>query len=158
MAHRPASTVWICSVRDLQSPLASRADNDNRTVGSSIYSPAASDIVAQFHVSNTVALLGVSLYVLGLGFGPVLAAPISETYGRMVVYRVSLPLSMLFTLGAGFSQSFASLLVCRFFAGLLGSPVLSVGAGTNADLFPPKTRANATIAFLLAPFLGTSVG
>jgi MFS family permease len=103
-------------------------------------------------------LLGVSLYVLGLGFGPVLAAPISETYGRAVVYRASLPLSMLFTLGAGFSKSFASLLVCRFLAGLLGSPVLSVGAGTNADLFPPRTRANATIAFLLAPFLGTSVG
>jgi MFS family permease len=98
------------------------------------------------------------MYVVGLGFGPALAAPISETYGRLIVYRVSLPISMLFTLGAGFSNSLASLLVCRFFAGLTGSPVLSVGAGTNADLFPPKTRANATAAFLLAPFLGSAIG
>lgn len=96
--------------------------------------------------------------MIGLGFGPVLAAPVSETFGRLVVYRLSLPLSMLFTLGVGFSNSFGGVLVCRFFAGLFGSPVLSVGAGTNADLFLPKDRAKATIWFLLAPFLGTAVG
>ena len=105
-----------------------------------------------------MSLLGVALYVLGLAFGPVLSAPLSERYGRLIVYRLSLPCSMLFTLGAGFSNHLASLLVCRFFAGLTGSPVLAVGAATNADLFPPKTRANATALFLLAPFLGTVVG
>src|SRR5438132_1309340 len=140
MAHCSACTLWIRRVSGPWSLRTTEANARPSTVGSSIYSPAAHEIVEQFHVSATASLLPVSLYVLGLGFGPVLAAPISETYGRMVVYRVSLPLSMLFTLGAGFSQSFASLLVCRFFAGLLGSPVLSVGAGTNADLFPPKTR------------------
>jgi MFS family permease len=127
-------------------------------VGSSIYSPAVSAISAEFHVSNVVALLGVTLYVLGLAFGPVLSAPLSETYGRLIVYRLSLFVSMLFTLGAGFSTSLASLLICRFFAGLTGSPVLAVGAATNADLFPPKSRANATSMFLLAPFLGTAIG
>jgi MFS family permease len=65
---------------------------------------------------------------------------------------------LLFTLGVGFSNTFAGVVVCRFFAGLTGSPVLSVGAGTNADLFPPKNRASATTLFLLAPFLGTAIG
>jgi MFS family permease len=65
---------------------------------------------------------------------------------------------MLFTLGAGFSKSIASLLVCRFLAGLLGSPVLSVGAGSNADLWPQRSRANSVLFFLLAPFLGTAIG
>lgn len=116
------------------------------------------DVSKKFGVSVEAAYLGVTLYVLGLGFGPVLAAPMSETYGRLIVYRVTLPISMLFTLGAGFSTSFGSLLVCRFFAGLIGSPVLGVGAGTNADLFPPRLRANATMLFLLAPFLGTTLG
>lgn len=116
------------------------------------------EVAEHFHVSNTAALLGVSLYVVGLAFGPILAAPISETFGRRVVYRISLPISMLFTLGAGFSKSFGSLLVCRFLAGFAGSPVLAVGAGTNADLFPPKARAAATSCFLLAPFLGPSLG
>jgi len=128
------------------------------TFGSSVYTPAFQEVAERFNVSNTAALLGVSLYVVGLGFGPMLAAPVSETYGRRIVYRVSLPISMLFTLGAGFSRSFASLLVCRFFAGFAGSPVLAVGAGTNADLFPPRYRAAATSCFLLAPFLGPALG
>jgi multidrug resistance protein len=112
----------------------------------------------RFNVSPTVALLGVTLYVLGLGFGPMIASPISETFGRQVVYRVSLPISALFTLGAGFSTSFGSLLVCRFFAGATGSPVLAVGAGTLADMFPPRIRARATSSFLMSPFLGPAIG
>ena len=112
----------------------------------------------QFHVSQTAALVGVTIYVLGLAFGPVIAAPVSETFGRLWVYRLSLLLSMFFTLGVGFSKSFGSILVCRFFAGLTGSSVLSVGGGTNADLFPQKTRAVATMLFLVAPFLGTAIG
>lgn len=87
-----------------------------------------------------------------------LAAPLSETYGRHHVSHFALPISMLFTLGAGFSQTFAALLACRFFAGFFGSPVLAVGMGTQADLFPPNMIAPATAFFLMAPFLGPCVG
>ena len=128
------------------------------TLGSSIYTPGLSDVRKQFNVSSTVALLGLSLYTLGLGFGPVLAAPLSETLGRRAVYRISLPVSALFTLGAGFSQNFASLVICRFFAGFFGSPTLAVGAGTTADVWPPVHRAVATVMFLLAPFAGPALG
>jgi MFS family permease len=128
------------------------------TFGSSVYSSGIDQIMEEFHVSSTAAFVGVSVYVFGLGFGPVLGAPISETFGRLVVYRSSLPISMLFTLGAGFTHSFAGLIICRLFAGLFGSAVLAVGAGTNADCFPAKSRAYATIWFLLAPFLGTALG
>jgi len=112
----------------------------------------------KFGVSSTVSLLPLSLYVLGLAFGPVLAAPISETRGRRVVYLVSLPIAALFTLGAGFSNTFAALTVTRFYAGFFGSPVLAVGAGTNVDIWQPVHRAVATSAFLLAPFLGSALG
>ncbi|OCL10986.1 MFS multidrug transporter-like protein [Glonium stellatum] len=128
------------------------------TFGSSVYTPATHQITERFHVSSTAALLGLSLYVVGLAFGPVLAAPLSEIHGRNIVYKASLPIMMLFTLGAGFSQNFGSLLICRFFAGFFGSAVLAVGAGTNADLFPPRLRAIATSLFLLAPFAGPSLG
>jgi multidrug resistance protein len=123
-----------------------------------VYSPAYKEIAERFDVSPTAALLGVTLYVLGLACGPMIASPISENFGRQIVYRVSLPMCALFTLGAGFSKSFASLLVCRFFAGTTGSPVLAVGGGTLADIFPPRLRARATGFFLMAPFLGPSLG
>ena len=66
--------------------------------------------------------------------------------------------SLLFTLGAGLSQNFATFLVCRFLAGTLGSGCLAVGAGTQSDLFAPLDRAAASAMFLLAPFLGPAMG
>ena len=128
------------------------------TFGSSVYTPGYLEVSRRFNVSPTAAILGLSLYVLGLAFGPVLAAPISETKGRKVVYLTTLPVAALFTLGAGFSKSLRSLVITRFFAGFFASPVLAVGGGTNNDLWFPVYRANATSLFLLAPFLGPALG
>ncbi|RAR13776.1 MFS general substrate transporter [Stemphylium lycopersici] len=128
------------------------------TFGTSVYTPALGDIMRDFDISRTLALVGLTLYTLGLGFGPVMSAPLSESHGRKPVYLIFFPMSMLFTLGAGFSKNIASLCVCRFFAGLFGSPALAVGAGTSSDLFPPHRRAFATSWFLLAPFAGPSLG
>ncbi|KAF3007906.1 hypothetical protein E8E13_011074 [Curvularia kusanoi] len=128
------------------------------TFGTSVYTPALADIMADFRVSRTAALVGITVYTMGLAFGPVFSAPMSEKYGRKIVYLLSSPIFILFTLGAGFSKSFASLIVCRFFAGLTGSPALAVGAGSNADLFPPHKRAKITAVFLMAPFAGPSLG
>jgi len=124
------------------------------TAGSSMITPGTFAIEYKFHVSHTAALLPLSLFVLGLAIGPVLAAPISETLGRAIVYKVSMPLYMLFILGAGLSNSFAGLLVCRIFAAISGAPCLAVGAGTVADLFEPKKMAAPGALVVMAPFLG----
>lgn len=87
-----------------------------------------------------------------------IAAPLSETLGRRAVYFSCLPIFGLLTIGAGFSKTFASLVVCRFFAGVFGSPPLSVGAGTNADMYPPAQRGLVTCFFIVAPFLGPVLG
>ncbi|KAK4539456.1 hypothetical protein LTR36_010933 [Oleoguttula mirabilis] len=128
------------------------------TAGSSMITPSTPEIEAHFHVSRTAAILSLSLFVLGLGIGPSIAAPISETFGRSIVYKGSAPIFMLFILGAGFSKTFGGLLVCRLLAGMSGGPVLAVGAGTNADLFPPRTRAISSTFYVMAPFLGPALG
>jgi len=114
--------------------------------------------MADFNISRTAALVGITVYTMGLAFGPIFSAPLSEKYGRKPIYVFTSPIFMLFTLGAGFSNSFASLVVCRFFAGLTGSPALAVGAGSAADLFPPHKRAKISAVFIMAPFLGPSLG
>ena len=111
-----------------------------------------------FHVSRTIALLGLAIYTIGVGWGPLITAPLSEGHGRRIVYMVSSPIFMLFTLGAGFSQNFASFCVCRFFAGAAGSPALAVGGGTQADLFPLDQIAVATSVWMVAPFAGPALG
>jgi MFS family permease len=130
----------------------------NRTLGSSIYTPALTKVMERFGVSTTVALLPLSLYMLAMGFGPVLAAPLSETYGRHVVYLLSPPLGALFTLGAGFAPNFAGLAILRFFAGMCFSPAMAIGAGTVADCNPANKRALAMVLYPLSPFLGPVLG
>lgn len=49
------------------------------------------------HASEEVTILGVSLYVLGLGIGPLFVGPLSELYGRNVIYQVSYWLFFAFT-------------------------------------------------------------
>jgi MFS family permease len=116
--------------------------------------PGVFAIAHRFHVSHTAALLPLSLFVLGLAIGPMLAAPISETRGRAIVYKVSMPLYMLFIMGAGLSESFAGLLVCRTLAAIAGAPCLAVGAGTVADLFESTRMAAPGALVVMAPFLG----
>lgn len=61
-----------------------------------------------FTVSEVVAILPLTTYVLGLSFGPILSAPISEMMGRLGTYRISVPIGALFTLGEGFAPNIAA--------------------------------------------------
>ncbi|KAH7399822.1 MFS multidrug transporter-like protein [Cadophora sp. MPI-SDFR-AT-0126] len=128
------------------------------TLGSSIYTPAFPTIMEKWNVSSTVALLPLTLYVLALGFGPILAAPLSETYGRHIVYLTSAPLGALFTMGTGFSQNIETLCILRFFSGLAFSPALAIGAGSIADVNKPEDRALPSALYILSPFLGPALG
>ncbi|KAI9828949.1 MAG: hypothetical protein M1819_006448 [Sarea resinae] len=128
------------------------------TFATSVYTPGITSVMARFHVSETVGLFGLCFYTLGLGCGPIIAAPLSETYGRSIVYRVSLPIFALFILGSGLAQNCTTLVVCRFMAGVFGGPALSVGGGTIADIWPRSLRAPATNFYALAPFLGPAIG
>lgn len=128
------------------------------TFGSSVYTPGVKDVMRYFNVSQEAAIVPLTVYVLGLGFGPMLSAPLSETFGRRAVYLSVFTPSLLFTLGAGLAKNFTTLIVCRFFAGILGSGCLAVGAGTNSDVFAPINRAASASIFLLAPFLGPALG
>lgn len=104
------------------------------TIAFSIYTPAIDSIMREMRVSSTVAILPYSLYVLGLAFGPIIGSPCSESFGRRAVYLTSIPVFALFTLGSGFSTDIASLCISRFFAGVFGSPGLSIGSATIADI------------------------
>lgn len=47
-------------------------------VGSSIYTPGLQDVMKEFGVGQTAASLGMALYVLSYGIGPMLFSPLSE--------------------------------------------------------------------------------
>ena len=148
----------LCKLSIFLLGLPDNAEIRHRTFASSVYTPGVPEVAKQFHVSTTVALLPFSLFVLGLGFGPILGAPLSEKRGRSGTYLISMPLFALFTLGAGFSQNFASLVICRWFAGIFASPPLTIGAGTIADIWEPGPRAAMSTLYVLCPYLGPAMG
>lgn len=112
----------------------------------------------EFNVSSTVAILPVSLYVLALGFGPVIGGPLSETIGRHPVYLGALIIGSLFTIGAGFTHNFGALCFCRFMAGFAWAPPLAIATGSLSETFRPKVRGPASAVFILMPFLGPGLG
>lgn len=128
------------------------------TLASSIITPGHDSLMADLGVSSEVALFPYVFYVLGLAAGPMIAAPTSETLGRRAVYLIAIPIFALFTLGAGFSRSIASVTICRFFAGVFGSPGLSIGSATLSDMWKPHERAIPMAIYITTPFLGPAIG
>jgi len=108
-------------------------------------------------VSTTVALLPLALYNLGLAFGPIVGAPLSETFGRKVVYQSTTPIFALFLVGSGFARGIVSLTICRFFAGLFGSPGISFAAATISDMVPLLERAPYMAVYYSMPWLGSAL-
>ncbi|EWC44346.1 hypothetical protein DRE_01172 [Drechslerella stenobrocha 248] len=129
--------------------------------GASVYAAAVFAIQDQFGITLTQSLAGITLYVLGMGFGPFIAGPISETIGRRAVYFYTLPIAAAFSLGVGYATNFATILICRFFSAMFGSGVLAVGAGAVADIWDVHGDGAAvyTSCILLAmAFTGPSIG
>ena len=66
------------------------------------------DVSRRFHVGQEVATLSISLFVIGLGVGPLFAGPISEIYGRNIVYRMSFALFFVFSFPIAFAPNIGS--------------------------------------------------
>jgi MFS transporter, DHA1 family, multidrug resistance protein len=130
--------------------------------GSSIFSAATRAVAAEFRVGTTVALLGVSFYVLGFAFGPTLWAPLSELKGRRLPLIIGMFGLSIFSVAAATAKDLQTVLISRFFAGFFGACPLAVVAATFSDMFDNRTRGIAITIFsmavfsgpLLAPFIG----
>jgi MFS family permease len=91
--------------------------------------PGLPQIQKEFKVSAELSILVSSIFLVGLSIGPLLGAPLSEIYGRRIVYQVTYPWFMIFAIGAANAKNIETLLVLRFLGALGGSGALAVGAG-----------------------------
>ncbi|KAF8121151.1 major facilitator superfamily domain-containing protein [Boletus edulis] len=115
------------------------------TCASSVAAFTEAGSAQTFHTSHEVTILGVSLYVSGLGAGPLLVGPLSEVYGRNIIYRISYILFFIFTFPVAFAPNI----------GFCGAAFLSVAGGSVSDMFPNSTVANGEIR---SPFIGPVAG
>ncbi|KAF9890310.1 hypothetical protein FE257_005976 [Aspergillus nanangensis] len=125
---------------------------------SSAYTGGVAEIRQEFNVGSEVATLGVSLFVLGFAIGPLLWAPLSEMFGRQVVFFVTYLALTAFNSGTAGSKNIWTLIILRFFAGSFGASPLTNAGGVIADMFSAKERGVAMSLFAAAPFLGPVLG
>jgi multidrug resistance protein len=128
-------------------------------LASSFFAPGVPQVLRTFHeTSNTIATFVVSVYILGFAIGPLIIAPMSELYGRIMLYNIANLLFVVFNIACALSTSMPMLIAFRFFAGCAGSAPLTLGGGTIADMFPPQQRAGAMAIWSMGPLLGPVIG
>lgn len=115
-------------------------------------------VSAEFGVSEEVALLTISLFVVGFGVGPMAFAPASEIWGRRPVYTVTLAVAVIFTIPGAVAKNIGTLLVTRFIAGVAFSAPMTLVGGTLADMWRSEERGVPMAVFSAAPFCGPGVG
>jgi multidrug resistance protein len=125
---------------------------------SSVYTGGLSSVRQYFGVSDEAATLGLSLFVLGFAIGPLIWAPLGETFGRRKIFLIAFSMFTIFNLAAAVSPNFASLVVLRAFAGIFGSAPLTNSGGIVADLYSAEHRGLAAVFYSGATFLGPVLG
>jgi multidrug resistance protein len=122
----------------------------NSTLGSALPSGATKVVQRYFDVkSEELLVLPVSVYLIGYILGPMIFAPLSESYGRKIVMICTFIMFTAFVLGTALSPNFASYVVFRLLAGIGASTPVSVIGGIYADLYStPRARGFAITAFM----------
>ncbi|KAH7390191.1 major facilitator superfamily domain-containing protein [Cadophora sp. MPI-SDFR-AT-0126] len=126
---------------------------------SSMVAPGVELIMTDFNTSSkTFATFVVSIFVLGFAVGSLILPPLSELYGRTIVYHVSNILFLAFTIMCALSQNPGMLLVARFLSGFVGVATITIGSGTIADIMPRQKRGKAVSIWSVGTILGPMVG
>jgi DHA1 family multidrug resistance protein-like MFS transporter len=104
-------------------------------IGASLYTASVADIVSIFGVSEVAASLGLALYVMGYGIGPLLFSPLPEipTIGRNPPYIVTYAIFVILCVPTSLVSNFAGILVLRTLLGFFGSPCLATAGASYGD-------------------------
>lgn len=102
--------------------------------------------------------LPVGLYVLGLGVGPLFLAPLSELYGRRIIYVASFTIFTILNVGCALSPTIAVLSILRLLSGMAGSAGPSLGGSSIGDMFRREERGKAQALYGFGPTAGPVIG
>jgi DHA1 family multidrug resistance protein-like MFS transporter len=117
--------------------LSTKSHCANLVASSAIYTPSEPYLIKIFGISPTVASLGLALYVLGYGTGPLFFSPLSEipVIGRNPPYMITFGIFVILCVPTALVNNIPGLLVLRFLQGFFGSPCLATGGASIGDLY-----------------------
>lgn len=124
------------------------------TMTSSIYTLTYDQMGQEFGTSRIVNTLGLTLFVFGLGSSPLILGPLSEFFGRRIIYIAAYILFTIWLIPSAVAPNIQTMLIARFLDGFSGSAFLSVAGGTVGDMFTKEHLAAPMMIYSAAPFLG----
>ena len=128
-------------------------------MASSMLAPSSKEVISDFHSTGmTLAVLVVSVFLVGMGAGLLLVSGVSEVYGRAAVIHVTNALFVVFGVAAALSQSLGQLIGLRLLQGVAAAAPPAIGGGVIGDLFVPCERGRATAIYGFGMLLGPIVG
>ncbi|KAF7327899.1 Benomyl methotrexate resistance protein [Mycena kentingensis (nom. inval.)] len=129
-------------------------------IGSAIYTPSIPGLMVEYNISLTHATLGLTLYVLGYGIGPMFLSPLQELpiLGRNPVYMLGLLLFVGFQVPTIYAKNIETILAMRFLTGFFGSPALATGGASMGDIFPGSQLAYVLGIWALGAVAGPITG
>jgi MFS family permease len=122
------------------------------------YTPATAQVSKEFGVGTEVSLLGLTLLLLGFGFGPLLWAPLSELYGRRIAVITPYFIAAVFAFGTATAKDIQTIMITRFFTGFFGSAPVTNTGGVLGDIWSPQQRGAAIVGYAMAVVGGPTIG
>lgn len=99
-----------------------------------------------------------SLVLVGIGFGPLLLAPLSEVYGRKPILLSGSAVFLIWNTGCGAAPNLESFLVFRLLSGFGACVADAIAGGLLSDLWRAEERGKAFAVYMAAPLLGPALG
>ncbi|KAI9713060.1 MAG: hypothetical protein M1820_001045 [Bogoriella megaspora] len=141
------TNIAVIAMMSILSPLAS-----------SMFTPGIQQIADDLGTTTHSVIGATTGFTIMLGFGPLVLAPLSETFGRRRLYMVCFTIFTLLQIPTALSPNVETLVAIRTLSGAFGSIGIANGGGTISDMFEPHERAGIFGWYLLGPLLGPTIG
>ena len=154
MATTERSRLWLTLFLGIMTAIA--------PLSTDMYLPALPEVQADFGVSTSLIQMTLTMTMLGMALGQILAGPLSDLWGRKKPLFVEMLVFIASTLGCVLAEDIDCFLFFRFFAGFSGASGIVIARAIARDVCEGAelTRFFAILMMVngLAPILAPIVG
>ncbi|KAI9016424.1 major facilitator superfamily domain-containing protein [Phycomyces nitens] len=127
-------------------------------ISTTVYYPALVTMQNYFNTTDTLMNASLSVFTFFTAFFPLIWASFGDVVGRRRIYLISFLISVIGSICCALSVNITMFIVFRGFSAIGSSAVMSMGAGTLADIFEPHERGRAFAWYTCGPLLGPAIG
>ncbi|KAH7216108.1 major facilitator superfamily domain-containing protein [Fusarium oxysporum] len=122
------------------------------------YALASEPLRNKWDISDTLFNIGITLFVVGFAFAPMVLAPISEMHGRYWTFVGSGVVFFLGTLGCALTESYVGMMVSRLITGNGAAVFATLTGGVVSDLYRKEDRNTPMALYSMTIMAGSSLG